>query len=72
MPLFGGRRAIRVKAGSRSVTNGVETLPDSDIRDCRIVIEAGELRPEAPLRKACERAKNAITSSSMISRCPWA
>jgi DNA polymerase-3 subunit delta len=60
VPLFGGRRAIRVKAGSRSFAGGVDTLADSDIRDCRIVIEAGELRPEAPLRKACERAKNAV------------
>jgi len=60
VPLFGGRRAIRVKAGSRSFAGGVDTLADSPIKDCRIVIEAGELRPEAPLRKACERAKNAV------------
>ncbi|GAB1717775.1 MAG: DNA polymerase III, delta subunit [Nitrobacter sp.] len=60
VPLFGGRRAIRVKAGSRSFASGVETLANFDIRDCRIVIEAGELRPEAPLRKTCERAKNAV------------
>ena len=60
VPLFGGRRAIRVKAGSRSFASGVETLTDSPIKDCRIVIEAGELRPEAPLRKICERAKNAV------------
>ena len=60
VPLFGGRRAIRVKAGSRSFASGVETLTDSPIKDCRIVIEAGELRPEAPLRKTCERAKNAV------------
>ena len=30
------------------------------LRDCRIVIEAGELRAESPLRKACEKAKNAV------------
>jgi DNA polymerase-3 subunit delta len=30
------------------------------VQDCRIVIEAGELRPESPLRKACERAKTAV------------
>ena len=60
VPLFGGRRAIRVKAGSRSFVSGVETLADSPIKDCRIVIEAGELRPEAPLRKTCERARNAV------------
>jgi DNA polymerase-3 subunit delta len=60
VPLFGGRRAIRVKAGSRSFAGGIDALADSAVRDCRIVIEAGELRPEAPLRKACERAKTAV------------
>ncbi len=60
VPLFGGRRAIRVRAGSRSFASGVDTLAEIAIRDCRIVIEAGELRPESPLRKACEKAKNAV------------
>src|SRR6266496_1414109 len=60
VPLFGGRRAIRVRAGSRSFASGVDTLAETPIKDCRIVIEAGELRPESPLRKACERAKTAV------------
>jgi DNA polymerase-3 subunit delta len=60
MPLFGGRRAIRVRAGSRSFAGGVDTLVELTLKDCRIVIEAGELRPESPLRKACERAKTAV------------
>ncbi len=60
VPLFGGRRAIRVRAGSRSFASGVDTLADSPLKDCRVVIEAGELRPESPLRKACERAKTAV------------
>ena len=60
MPLFGGRRAIRVRAGSRSFASGVDTLAEMPLKDCRIVIEAGELRPESPLRKACERAKTAV------------
>jgi len=60
VPLFGGRRAIRIRAGSRSFASGVETLASMTPKDCRIVIEAGELRPESPLRKACERAKNAV------------
>jgi DNA polymerase III subunit delta len=60
VPLFGGRRAIRVRAGSRSFAGGVDTLADMPLRDCRIVIEAGELRPESPLRKTCERAKTAV------------
>ncbi len=60
IPLFGGRRAIRVRAGSRSFASGIDTLAEAPPRDCRVVIEAGELRPESPLRKACERAKTAV------------
>src|SRR3954471_22536082 len=60
VPLFGGRRAIRVRAGSRSFAGGIDTLAEMRLKDCRIVIEAGELRPESPLRKACERAKTAV------------
>src|SRR5436305_3225097 len=60
IPMFGGRRAIRVRAGSRNFASGVETLGEIQLKDCRIVIEAGELRPESPLRKICERAKTAV------------
>ena len=60
VPLFGGRRAIRVRAGSRSFAAGVDTLAEMPLKDCRIVIEAGELRAESPLRKACERARTAV------------
>src|SRR5258705_5069926 len=59
VPLFGGRRAIRVRAGSRNFASGVDTLADSPVRDCRIVIEAGELRPEPPPPKAPQRAQTA-------------
>ena len=58
--LFGGRRAIRIRAGSRSFASGIDTLAEMQPKDCRIVIEAGELRPDAPLRKACEKAKSAV------------
>src|SRR6201994_746131 len=60
IPMFGGRRAIRVRAGARNFASGVDTLAEMPLKDCRIVIEAGELRPESPLRKACERAKTAV------------
>src|SRR3981189_1790057 len=60
VPLFGGRRAIRVRAGSRSFAGGIDTLAEMPLKDCRIVIEGGELRPGSPLRKACERAKPAV------------
>src|SRR5215471_16693007 len=60
VPLFGGRRAIRVRAGSRNFASGVETLAGMSVKDCRIVIEAGDIRPDNPLRKACERATSAV------------
>src|SRR6201987_6046939 len=60
IPLFGGRRAIRVRAGSRNFAGGIDALAEMTLKDCRIVIEAGELRPESPLRKACERARTAV------------
>jgi len=63
MPLFGGRRAVWVKAGSRNIAPAVEALLDDPLfaaaRECRVVIEAGDLRRNAPLRVLCERAKNA-------------
>ena len=60
VPLFGGRRAIRIRAGTRNFASGIDTLAQMEPKDCRIVIEAGELRPDAPLRKACEKAKSAV------------
>jgi DNA polymerase III subunit delta len=63
VPLFGGRRAIRIRAGSRSFVSGIDTLAEMPLKDCRVVIEAGDLRPESPLRKACERAKTAVAIS---------
>jgi DNA polymerase-3 subunit delta len=60
IPLFGGRRAIWVKAGARSnIAPAVEALLADTPPDCRVVIEAGELRRTAPVRTLCERAKNA-------------
>jgi DNA polymerase-3 subunit delta len=57
IPLFGGRRAILVKAGGRNFSTAVERLLASPPGvDCRIVIEAGDLRRGAPLRTLCERA----------------
>ena len=60
IPLFGGRRAVWVKAGSRNIAPVVEELLALRSSECRVVIEAGELRRNAPLRTLCERAKNAV------------
>jgi len=59
IPMFGGRRAIWVKAGSRNIASAVEAVINAPSPDCRVVIEAGDLRKTSPLRSLCERAKNA-------------
>src|SRR5215470_12154519 len=58
IPLFGGRRAVWVKAGGRNFATAVEALIAAPSPDCRVVIEAGDLKRSAPLRALCERAKN--------------
>lgn len=60
VPLFGGKRAVWVKAGSRNFAAAVEALVAAPPIDCRVVIEAGDLRRSAPLRTLCEKAKTAV------------
>jgi DNA polymerase-3 subunit delta len=60
VPLFGGRRAVWVRAGSRNIANAVEAVIAAPSPDCRVVIEAGDLKRSSPLRVVCERAKNAV------------
>jgi DNA polymerase-3 subunit delta len=60
IPLFGGRRAILVAAQGKAFTAAIEPLLGAPPpRDCTIVIEAGALKKDAPLRTLCERNKNA-------------
>ncbi|HEY7243572.1 MAG TPA: DNA polymerase III subunit delta [Xanthobacteraceae bacterium] len=59
--LFGGRRAIWVKTGGRNFVPAVEALLAGPAPTTRVVIQAGDLRRNAPLRTICERAKAAIT-----------
>jgi DNA polymerase III subunit delta len=60
VPLFGGRRAISLRVGTRNVVPAVELLLTLTLRDCRVVIEAGDLKRNAPLRTVCERARNVV------------
>ncbi len=60
IPMFGGRRAVWVKAGSRNFVPAVEALVAAAPPECRVVIEAGDLKRNAPLRVLCERAVNAV------------
>ncbi|HZP70067.1 MAG TPA: DNA polymerase III subunit delta [Pseudolabrys sp.] len=59
VPLFGGRRAVLVKVGSRNIAPAVEMVIAEPSSECRIIIEAGNLGKSAPLRSLCEKAKTA-------------
>ena len=59
MPLLGGRRAVWVRAGSYDLAPAVAALLASAPPECRVVIEAGDLKRTAPLRTLCEAAGNA-------------
>jgi DNA polymerase-3 subunit delta len=60
VPLFGGRRAVLLKVNSRhNIVPSLEAVLDSAARDCRVIVEAGELRKTAPLRTLFEKAKTA-------------
>jgi DNA polymerase-3 subunit delta len=59
VPLFGSRRAVLVKVGSRNIAPAVETVVGAPSPECRVIIEAGNLSKNAPLRALCEKAKTA-------------
>jgi DNA polymerase-3 subunit delta len=61
VPLFGGRRAVLLRVNSRNVASAVETVIAAPSNECRIIIEAGDLRKTAPLRTLCEKAKVVAT-----------
>jgi DNA polymerase III subunit delta len=57
VPLFGGRRAVLVKAGARNIAAAVASVIAQPSQECRVIIEAGNLSKSAPLRALCEKAK---------------
>ena len=66
IPLFGGKRAVWVKAGSRNFAAAVEALVGAPPVDCRVVIEAGDLRRTAPVRVVCEKAASAAAIACYV------
>lgn len=61
VPLFGGRRAVLLRVSSRhNIVPSVEAVLDNPARDCRVIVEAGELRKTSPLRTVCEKSRQAI------------
>lgn len=59
VPLFGGARVIRLRAGSRAIHGAVEKLLTGPRPEAGIVIEAGDLKKSHPLRSLVEKARNA-------------
>lgn len=57
--LFQTRRAIHVSLGRKSIVEPLKLLTQDSPKDCIIVVSAGQLRPEAPVRTLCARAKAA-------------
>ncbi|MCP8938725.1 DNA polymerase III subunit delta [Alsobacter sp. SYSU M60028] len=55
--LFGGRRALWVRAGGRNLLPAVQPLLAEPPRDTLVVIEAGDLANKNPLRAAVEASR---------------
>ncbi|GBU17467.1 MULTISPECIES: DNA polymerase III subunit delta [Methylobacterium] len=58
--LFGGRRAIRVRAGSKPFVAAVEAALGATVAETRIVVEAGDLARNNPMRTLCEGSASAL------------
>lgn len=59
--LFGGDRFIRVKlSGRKQITKSVEALLAIEPEDTTIVIEAGDLKKNNPIRSLIEKSKTAM------------
>jgi DNA polymerase-3 subunit delta len=56
-PLFGGRRAVLVETGAKSVIPAVTPLISAPPAACTVVLTASALKKDAPLRKLVEGAK---------------
>lgn len=58
--LFGGRRAIWVKPTSRNIAPAIEAVLAGSGEDAIVVVEAGDLARNAPVRTVCERSPRAL------------
>lgn len=58
--LFGGKRAIWLRAGSRNIAPVVQPVLASPPQDAVIVVEAGDLQGKNPLRVAVEAARSGM------------
>ncbi len=59
--MFGGKRFIWVRVGSKPVLPALAPLLALPPLDSQILIEAGDMKGSAPLRTACEKSANAAS-----------
>jgi DNA polymerase-3 subunit delta len=57
IPLFGGRRAVRLRAGGRNLVPALEPVLANPAATCRVVIEAGDLKKSHALVSLVERSR---------------
>lgn len=58
VPLLGGRRALLVESGAKAIAPAIERLLAAPPpQDCSVIVTAGALRKDAPLRKLVEGAR---------------
>ncbi|MCC5977932.1 MAG: DNA polymerase III subunit delta [Salinarimonas sp.] len=58
--MFGGRRVIRLRAGSKNLAPAVEAALATEAGDTLVIVEAGDLAKSAPLRSLCEKSRQAL------------
>ena len=57
--LFGGRRAIWVKAGARNMIPAFDAVMEMELKDTVVLVEAGPLKRDSALRKLFEKERSA-------------
>lgn len=58
--LFGGKRAIVVRTGSKNIAPALKPVLDTPPADALIIVQAGDLARTSPLRTLCERSRAAL------------
>jgi DNA polymerase III subunit delta len=58
--LFGDKRVIWVKSGSKNIANAVEIVLQNAAPQTQVIIEAGDLNKTSPLRRLCEASLQAL------------
>lgn len=59
--LFGGKRSLWVRAGSKNIAPALQPLLATPSQDATVVVEAGDLAARNPLRTAVEGSRNGMS-----------